>query len=101
MLLDLVLTSVDEFSEEVEIGGTAGCSDRALMEFMTSNADLEKNGVRTLNFRRANSRQFKELRWMRYSETVLRDIGVDQSLQLFKDIFLKAEEFSFSPYIRS
>lgn len=33
VLLDLLLTNTEEIIEEVKIGGSLGCSDRALVEF--------------------------------------------------------------------
>ncbi|KAM9168311.1 very low-density lipoprotein receptor-like [Mergus octosetaceus] len=55
---------------------------------------LAKSKVRTLNFRRANFQLFKELVDEIPWDTVLRDRGSDQSWQLFKDIFLRAQELS-------
>jgi len=61
VLLDLVLTDMEEIIKEVKIGDSLGCSDHALVEFMISrNVGLAKCGVRTPNFRRVNSRLFKE-----------------------------------------
>ena len=55
VLLDLVLTSAEEIIKDIKIGGSLGCSDHALVEFMPwRNVSLAKSGVRTLNFRRAN-----------------------------------------------
>ena len=54
-LLDLVLTNAEESIREVKIGGSLGCSDRALVEFVIlKNAGLGKSRARTLCFRRAN-----------------------------------------------
>jgi len=57
---------------------------------ITRSMILAKSGVRTLNFRRANFRLFKELLDEIPWETVLRDKGMKQRWQLFKDIFLRA-----------
>ena len=55
VLLDLLLTSVEEISKGVNTGGSLGCSDHALVEFVISrDVGLAKSGVRTLNFGRAN-----------------------------------------------
>ena len=62
-MLDLLLTSAEEIVVK-----------RLRLEVLWAavhdleNTDLAKTGVRTSNFRRANSRLFKELRWMRSSE---------------------------------
>ena len=54
-LLDLVLTNAEESIKGVKIGGSLGCSDHALVEFVIlKNAGLGKSRARTLCFRRAN-----------------------------------------------
>lgn len=59
-LLDLVLSSVEELIKEVKTGGTLGCSDHALLEFVVSgNKVLVRSRVGTLNFRKVNVRLFK------------------------------------------
>lgn len=51
MSLDSVLTNTDELLKEAEIGGCLGCSNHALVEFMTSrNMGLAKSKDRALNF---------------------------------------------------
>jgi len=61
-VLDFLLTSAKEIIKGIKVGGSLGCSDCALVEFVISrNVDLAKSGVRTLNFRRANFKLFKEL----------------------------------------
>jgi len=50
---------------------------------------LAKSRVRTQNLRRANFRLFKELLDEILWETILRDLGSEQSWQLFKDSFLR------------
>ena len=103
-LLDLVLTvrGVQEESiREVKIGGSLGCSDHALVEsVILKNAGLAKSRARTLCFRRANFRLLKELLSGIPWETVLKGMGTDQSWQLFKDTFLRAQELSI-PSIRN
>ena len=62
VLLDLVFTNVDELIKEVKTGGSLGCSDHALAEFVIlRDMSLAKSKVRTLSFRRANLQLFKEL----------------------------------------
>ena len=48
----------------------------------------------TLNCRRANFQLFKEIVRRTPWETVLRDRGTEQSWQLFKDVFHRAQELS-------
>jgi len=50
--------------------------------------------VRTLNFWKANFQLFKEFISKTPWETVLRDKGAEQSWQIFKDTFHKAQELS-------
>lgn len=60
--LDLVLANAEEIIKEIEIGGSLGCSDLTLVEFVISrNMGLAETRVRMLNFRRATFRLFKEL----------------------------------------
>ncbi|KFZ53074.1 hypothetical protein N321_03743, partial [Antrostomus carolinensis] len=62
---------------------------------------LAKSRVRTLNFRRTNLQLFKGfldgIPW----ETVLRDISTEQSWQVFKDTFPRAQEFSIPQHKKS
>ncbi|KFQ63524.1 hypothetical protein N334_07076, partial [Pelecanus crispus] len=51
-----------------------------------------KSKVRTLNFRNAKFQLFKELVNRTLWETALRDKGAEQSWQMFKDAFHKAQE---------
>ncbi|XP_068520926.1 uncharacterized protein [Anas acuta] len=93
--LDLVLTSVDDLIKEVKIGGSLGCSDHGLVEFVISrDVGLAKSKVRTLDLRRANLQLLKELVEEILWDTVLRERGSDQIWQLFKDIFLSVQELS-------
>ena len=60
VLLDLLLTNVEEISKGVNTGGSLGCSDHALVEFVISrNIGLANSGVRTLKFVRSKFRLFK------------------------------------------
>jgi len=54
----------------------------------------KKDIVRALNFRKANFQIFKELVSMTPWETALRDRGVEQSWQIFKDAFHRAQKLS-------
>jgi len=56
-----VFTTAEENIKEVKPGGSLGCSNHALIEFMIiGNAGMAETRVRTLNFRRGNFRLFKE-----------------------------------------
>lgn len=93
VLLDLVLTSVDEFIKEVKTGGNPGCSDHALLEFvMLRNIGLKKSTVRTLNFLKVKFKIFKNLVSAIPWNTVLMDKRDEQSWPLPKDVFLRAQE---------
>lgn len=92
VLLDLVLTIVKEIFKKVKIRGS-------LIEIVIlRNAGLSKSGVRTLRFRRVNFWLFKKLLDEIPSETLLRNGGTKQSLQLFKDTFLRVQELSIPWY---
>ena len=59
-MLDLILISKEEIIEDIKIGGSLGCSDHALVEFVISrNIGLANSGVRTLKFVRSKFRLFK------------------------------------------
>ena len=65
-----------EIIKESKVGGSPGCSDCALVEFVTlRNVGLGRNRVRTLNFRKANLQLFKELLDEIPWESFLGDIG--------------------------
>ena len=54
---DLAFTNAEEIIKEVKIGGSLGCSEHALVEFVISrNMSLVKSRVRILNFKRMNFR---------------------------------------------
>ncbi len=94
-LLDLVLTNAEESVREVKIGGSLGCSDHALVEFVIlKNAGLAKSRASTLCFRRAKFRLLKELLSGIPWETVLKGMGTEQSWQLFKDTLLRVQRLS-------
>ena len=55
VLLDLLLTNAEEIIKDVNVGGSLGCSDHALVKFVIlRNVGLAKRVVRTLNFGKAN-----------------------------------------------
>ena len=90
-----MLINAEETIREVRIGGSWGCTDLALMEFVTGrNAGLAKSRVRTLCFRRAKFQLLKELLRGIPWETVLKGMGTEQSWQLFKDTLLRLQWLS-------
>ena len=90
-----LLTNAEEIIKSVKVGGSLGCSDHALVEFVIlRNVGLAKSGVRTLNFGRANFKLFKELLAKIPWDAVLKDKDVEESWLLFKDAFLRAQELS-------
>ena len=65
------------------------------MEFVIlKKAGLAKSRARALCFRRANLRLLKELLSEIPWETVLKSMGTEQTLQLFKDTLLRAQQLS-------
>ena len=58
------------------------------------NAGISRSRVRTLNFRRASFWLIKELLSGIPWETVLKDMGTEQSWQLFKDTHLRVQWLS-------
>ena len=59
MILDPLLTSVNELLGDIRIGGCLGCSEHAMVEF-TFQKDMRqiKRKIRKLNFRKADFRLF-------------------------------------------
>ena len=90
-----MITYASDFVGDIKTEGSLGCSNHALVEF-TVLRDMRKlkTIVRTLNFRKASFQIFKELVSRPLSETVLRDREAEQSWQIFKDAFHKAQELS-------
>ncbi|KAK4815291.1 hypothetical protein QYF61_026196 [Mycteria americana] len=61
VILDLLVTNTSEQIGDVKIGGSLGCSDRALVEFaVLRDMGQAKSKVRTVNFRKAKFQLFKE-----------------------------------------
>ena len=94
-ILDLLVTNASELISDVKIGGSLGCSGHALVEFtFLRHMGQAKSKVRTLNFRKAKFQLFKQLVNRTSWQTVLRDKGAEQSWQVFKDAFHRAQELS-------
>ena len=93
MFLDLVLTDAEGLIKEVKVEALPGCRDHALVQFeILRVTGPAKSKVRTLNFSRAHLRLFKGLLGEILWEAVLRDKGVEQSWQLFKDSFVRVQD---------
>jgi len=89
-----MLTNVSELIGDVKTGGSLGCSDHALVEFTVLSDTRKASRVRALNFRKANFQLFRELISRTPWDMVLRDRGEEQSSQIFKDAFHRAQELS-------
>jgi len=95
VILDLMVTKASEVMGDINTGGSLGCSDHALEEFavLTDKCQV-KNEVRILKFKQAKCQLFKELVSRTPWETVLRERGTQQSWQMFKETFCRAQELS-------
>ncbi|PKU29020.1 nedd4-binding protein 2-like 2 [Limosa lapponica baueri] len=92
-ILDLIVTNASELIRDVKIGG----NDHALLKFTVLRDTCQTRSiVRTLNFRKASLQLFKELVKRTPWEVVLRDKGAEQSWQIFKDTFHRAQKLSIS-----
>ncbi|KAK4831467.1 hypothetical protein QYF61_017715 [Mycteria americana] len=101
VISDLLVTNASKLSD-IKIGGSLGCSNHALVEFaVLRDVGQAKSKVRTLNFRKANFQLSKELVNRTPWKTALRDKGAEQSRQIFKDAFHKAQELSIPRYKKS
>ena len=90
-----MVTNASELIGNIKIAGRLGCSDHALVEFtVLRDMGQAKSKVRTLNFRQEDFQLFKELVKRTPWETALRDKGAEQSWQIFKDAFHRAQELS-------
>ena len=102
MILDLMVTKAHELISDIKIGGSLGWSDHALVEFaVLRDMGQAKSTVRTLNFRKAKFQLFKELVNRTPWEAALRDKGAEQSWQIFKDAFQRAQKLSIPSYKKS
>jgi len=92
-ILDLLVTNASELITDIKIGASLGCSDQALVEFtVLRDMGQAKSKVRTLNFRKAKFQLFKELVNRSPWETALQDKGAEQSWQIIKEAFHRAQE---------
>ena len=90
-----MLTNASELTDDVRTAGSLVCSDSALVEF-TVLSDMGKamSIFSILNFRKDNFQLFMQLVSRTPWETVLRDRRPEQSWQIFKDAFHRAQELS-------
>lgn len=102
VLLDQEFTNEEELIQEVKTGGRLDCRNHALTECVISrNMGQAKIRVKTLKFRAVKFHLFKDL-WDEVSwETILMDIGTEQSWQFLKDIFLRSPELSVPQHKKS
>jgi len=90
-----MLTNANELIGGIKTGSSLVCSNHALVEFtVLRNMGKVRSIVRTLNFRKAKFQLFKELVSRTPWEMVLRDRGPEQTWQIFKDVFHRAQELS-------
>jgi len=94
VLLDFVLTNRDGLVEEVQVGGSLGCSNHEMVEcrILRGGSRVTKR-IKALDFRRANSGLFQDLLggilWVR----ALGDRGVQETWSLFKPYFLYTQDW--------
>ena len=61
VLLDLLVTNTSKLISDIKIGGSLGCIDHVLVEFIVLRGKGQaKSKVRTLNFRQENFKLSKE-----------------------------------------
>lgn len=73
---------------DAKTGGSLGCNDCMPVEFtVLRNVGLVKSKIRPLNFRKTDFQLFKEKANRIPWQTALSDKGVQQSWQIFKEVF--------------
>ena len=98
-ILDLLLASANELIGDIKIGGWLSCGDHAMVEFMIRRLIRQgKRKIRMLKFRKVKFQLFRELVSKTPWETVLTGKGAEQSWQIFKEAFLRAQEISIPRY---
>lgn len=92
-----MLANINTHNEDIRFGGSPNCSDPALEEFtLLREMGQEKYEVRTLNFKKAKFQLFREIINRITCVTVLRNKGVEQNWQIFKEVFHKEQELAIS-----
>jgi len=60
VIQDLLVTNTSELINDIKTGGSLGCSDHTLVEFIVlSDKSWAKSKVRTLNFRKPDFQLFE------------------------------------------
>jgi len=88
-----LLTTSEELIGEVKTGGSLGCSDHALVEFMVSRGTCQAMSVaKNINLRKVNFQFLKGLVDGTPWETALRSKAAQETWPLFKGIFVRGQE---------
>ena len=87
-----MLTKTTELIVDIRIGGCLGCTDCAFT--LLRDIGQAKSKLRKPNFREANFQLLRELANKTPWETVFTGKGAEQSWQIFKEAFLRAQELS-------
>jgi len=98
-MLELLVPNTRKLIRDTKTGDSLGCSDHAVVELIVlRHTGQAKRKVRTLSFRKAKSQMFKPLVSGTPRETTLVDTGAEQSWQIFKDAFHRAQELLIPRY---
>jgi len=95
VMLDVLESNTKELIGDNKIGGSLGCSDHGLLECaVLRDVGQAKSKVMTLNLRKAKFQLFKELVSRTPWERAFRHREAEQSQQIFKDAFQRAQDLS-------
>jgi len=84
-ILDLLLTSANELTGDIRLGGCLGCSGQAMVKFILRRDTREgKSRIRMLHFRKAKFYPLRELVNRTPWKTVFKGKGAEQSWQIYK-----------------
>lgn len=93
-LLDLLLTTKEEWVMDVKVGGSLRCSDHESMKFkILREGNKAKPSITTLDFRRTEFGIFRDLFGRSPQETVLERGGIQKHCMIFKDHLLQTQEW--------
>lgn len=91
-ILDLILTNNDDLISGVDVVGSLGASDHALLEFVIQRKGQAKSSqTRILDFRRADFGKFREILSMIPWAGILKEKGVNEGWEFLKSEILKAQ----------
>jgi len=94
-ILDLMLANASESISYIKTRSSLGCSDHALVEFtVLRDTGKARSIFRTLNIRKASFQLIKESVSRTPWQMVLRYRGTEQSWQILKNAFHRAQELS-------